>query len=253
MADTQNLVDRHRSESKFHDKKAEKKVNKQSFYTQGAIRETHNKMLRIAGNLEDKKVLDFGCGVGLSTVDYARKGARVTGLDISMGAIKKAKQLTEDQNLQNRACFVRGSCEFLPFREEFDIIIGVAILHHLDLNLVVKSLKNTLNKGGRAIFMEPLDHNPLINLFRILTPGRRTKDEKPIEIDFIKSLNSDFSEVNIYGYDLLTLLSYVFIPLKAFNLFRTCHQFLSRLDKRIFKTFPKLQKYCWGAIIEIRK
>ncbi|MBC8179695.1 class I SAM-dependent methyltransferase [candidate division KSB1 bacterium] len=239
------------SEIEFHDYKA-KTIHAESMYNQGAIEEPYKKMMTIVGDLQGKKILDLGCGIGWASVDYAMKGASVIGLDISMELIKRAKLLVRNKNLKSKIYFVQGSGEYLPFKKKFDLVTGVAILHHLDFKRTVQTLKKTLRANGRCIFMEPLDHNPAIKLFRLLTPKRRTEDEKPLTMDLITSIKNDFPSVNIYGYHLLSLLSFAFLPIKAYHLFRKTNKFLTSIDNAIFKSFPKVQKYCWGVIIEIK-
>lgn len=42
---------------------------------------------------EDAEILDLGCGTGLSSLEFFKKGYRVTGIDIAEGMIKEAKKL----------------------------------------------------------------------------------------------------------------------------------------------------------------
>lgn len=252
ISDEKSLKNRHRSEINFYDNKAQTH-DEDSIYNQGAELNSFKKLMTIVGDIKDKRVLDFGCGTGWASVIYARKGAYVTGIDISHGALKKGKEMAMKENLQERIHFIQGSAESLPFREEYDIIIGISILHHLDLDSSVNSIKSVLRKGGRAIFFEPLAHNHILNLFRRITPGRRTKDEKPLNIKFINLLRSEFSEVNLYGSQLLSLISFIFYMTKAYRIFRRSNEYLCKIDEVIFKLFPHVQKYCWVGIIEIKK
>jgi SAM-dependent methyltransferase len=252
MDKIKTLSERQKSEIEFHDKKAEKETNK-NFYNQGAITPAYERLMTIAGDLTNKKLLDFGCGQGWSSVNYAKKGADVTGVDISLGSLKKAIEASERAGLSRTPHFIQASCENLPLKDKFDVIIGIAILHHLDLGLAVNSIKGSLKSGGKAIFMEPLDHNPLINLFRRLTPDRRTEDEKPLDYDFIQALKKHFSEVRIHGYGLISLFALFFSFIKAYAIFRKVNNSLSHFERKIFRKVPKLQKYCWGAIIELEK
>ena len=48
--------------------------------------------LKLVGNLNDKKVLDAGCGEGYNTRIFARMGAMMTGVDISPRLIEHARQ-----------------------------------------------------------------------------------------------------------------------------------------------------------------
>ena len=77
----------------------------------------------------------------------------------------------------------------------FDIIYGVGILHHLNLNKTVKEIERLLKKNGSLIFIEPLGTNPFINLYRKLTPNSRSKDEHPLtfnDIRYFKGLFGGF-------------------------------------------------------------
>jgi SAM-dependent methyltransferase len=220
-------------------------------YNQGAVLETYTELLRKAGDFENKLVLDLGCGSGWSSIEYARRGAFVVGIDISEGTLKQAQNLCIKENCRDRVCLVKSSAEMLPFKKSFDKIIGIAVLHHLDFNLAMGSIELALKDGGRALFMEPLAHNPLINLYRWLTPSKRTVDEKPLDIELIRLLKQRFHEVALEGYGLLSILSFVFVLFKAHGLFRVFHAWLSKVDRRIMKVFPGIQKYCWGVVIEI--
>ncbi len=235
----------------FHNKKA-KRYNQLSIYNQGALSGTYVKFLDIIGDVKGGVVLDFGCGNGWASQVFAAKGARVVGIDISLSILMKAQERIEI-DIQNKICFVLGSGEQLPFKKAFDLVAGIAILHHLDTSLTIDSIKSVLKENGRAVFMEPLNHNPIINLYRKLTPHKRTKDEQPLDIQYIANLKKMFSKVEIHGYDLFALLAYVFVPVKQFGLFRFFHTLLTRFDEKVLLKFPWLQKYCWGVIIEISK
>ena len=70
----------------------------------------------------------------------------------------------------------------------FDLVIGRAILHHLDADTALKSIHKVLKSNGRAIFIEPLADNPLLKLFRALTPKARTIDEAPFSRSDLEKL-----------------------------------------------------------------
>ena len=52
----------------------------------------------------------------------------------------------------------------------FDAVLGKQILHHLDLGVAIPEIVRVLRPGGRAVFLEPLIHNPLLEGYRRLTP-----------------------------------------------------------------------------------
>ena len=65
--------------------------------------------------------------------------------------------------------------EQLPFGpDRFDVVVGKAVLHHLDVARAAPELHRVLRPGGRAAFAEPLGTNPVIAFARdhIPYPGR---------------------------------------------------------------------------------
>ncbi|MGQ9464975.1 MAG: class I SAM-dependent methyltransferase, partial [bacterium] len=38
----------------------------------------------------------------------------------------------------------------------FDLVYGIGILHHLNLNKVIPEIRRVLKPGGKAIFREPM-------------------------------------------------------------------------------------------------
>lgn len=133
-------------------------------------------------NVAGLKILDLGCGHGEGSLVLLRRGASVAGIDISQNYIDDAISTAD------RAGFSKKNYSFsvmdahaLTFDDEtFDLVIGSGILHHLDLPVSLGEINRVLKKGGRALFKEPLAANPLLMLFRILTPKARTVDEKPL-------------------------------------------------------------------------
>jgi SAM-dependent methyltransferase len=54
-------------------------------------------------------------------------------------------------------------------------LLRTAVLHHLDLEVALGEVRRVLKKGGLAVFSEPLAHNPLVRLFRAVTPFARAE------------------------------------------------------------------------------
>lgn len=62
---------------------------------------------------EGERILDVACGVGELSLKIAEKGCKVYGTDISEGAIKAAKSLTERSGITFE--FGLGNAENLPY------------------------------------------------------------------------------------------------------------------------------------------
>ena len=132
-------------------------------------------------NSNSLTVLDYGCGKGLDSLKLLKSGAKVFGIDITEEYIEQSKNLALKNNFNERQFnFQVMDAHNLKFPDNtFDLIIGNGILHHLDFNVALNSIHRALKPGGRAVFREPLANNPLLRLFRWLTPKARTIDEKP--------------------------------------------------------------------------
>lgn len=72
---------------------------------------------------ECSHILDLGCGRGRHSLNLARQGYRVKGIDLSEEAIKKARRRAEDEGLDNVDFQVRDMRNPLP--EKFDAIVNL--------------------------------------------------------------------------------------------------------------------------------
>ncbi len=197
-----------------------------------------------------KKILEIGCGPGYKSFQLAQCESKVTGIDLSDVAVKMARQIAKKKGIQEIEFRVMNA-EKLDFKNEvFDTICGSGILHHLNLNKAYPEIARTLKNTGKAVFIEPLGYNPMINLFRKLTPGLRTKDEHPLKIGDIKLAKKYFGEVEVHHFHFLTFLS---VPFSNFPWFPNLLKTLSGFDRILFRFFPALKKYSWIVVTVFSK
>ncbi len=145
------------------------------------MKRLENDEMKIYKGCKGLKVLDVGCGFGQRSVLLAKYGAQVTGIDISSKYVKSSINLSQKEKVLEKCTFEEMDVHDMNYDDEtFDLVVGRGIIHHLDLKVSLLEIKRVLKKGGRALFMEPLDANPLLKIFRVLTPFARTPDEKPL-------------------------------------------------------------------------
>lgn len=102
---------------------------------------------------EGAKILDVGMGEGRNAVYLARKGFRVSGVDISSVAIRKAKILASEYGV--RIDTVNSSMEkFAAQNNSFDVII---CFYYVDRTLNKKLIK-MLKPGGLLIYESHTDN-----------------------------------------------------------------------------------------------
>ena len=194
-------------------------------------------------------ILEIGCGASAISDQIVNIGANVTIIDISKKAIEIAKQNIHD-DIKNIRCMVMDA-ENLQFSDNsFDLIYGRGILHHLSIEKAIFEIKRVLKNGGKAIFYEPLGHNLFINIFRLLTPRLRSKDEHPLLVKDLKLIENNFPNTRFHFFYLFSLISLLFSKFKLFN---RLTKMIERLDIYLNRVFPFLRKYNWITIIEITK
>lgn len=104
----------------------------------------------------------------------------------------------------------------LTFEDEsYDIVFGGAILHHLDIEKSVTHIHRVLKPGGKIVFLEPLNMNPLYRIYRKLNPQERTPDEHALVSKDFKLIRSKFT-FDHHFFDFFSV-AFGFISLKLFG------------------------------------
>ena len=235
-------------DNRYSDDRREQQVGK--FYSiTGSITKAYKE--KILADSFDAHVIEYGCGTGSYVNTIAQSEPKlVTGIDISPVAIEVAQEKAVEEKLGNKVKFRVMNAENLEFTESsYDLICGSGILHHLDLNLATDSIVRTLKPEGKAIFIEPLGHNFLINLYRRLTPNIRSEDEHPLLSKDLKAIASNFKQSKIH-YFYLTSLAASFIARKpGFKTLLGCCQWL---DSVLLK-LPGIKQQAWMVLIELEQ
>jgi len=118
--------------------------------------------------LAGAKVLDAGCGGGILCEAMARRGARVTGLDLGETALEVARQHAQQENLEIE--YLETAVETLATEREstYDVVCCLEMLEHVpDPGKVVQACARLARPGGQ-LFFSTLDRNPRSWLFAIV-------------------------------------------------------------------------------------
>lgn len=199
------------------------------------------------------RILDYGCGEGRFSFQLLERGARhVTGFDISATRIAVAQRQADALGVADRTTFLVADAHDtgLP-AGSFDLVIGGDILHHLDLERAAAELRRLLAPGGRALFVEPLVHHPLLRLGRRLTPSARTVDEHPLSVEDWRLLHRLFPRFEHSERELLS------IPLMPLNLVlptatgRRMAERVAQLDDRVLARWPGLGRYARRTLLSM--
>jgi 2-polyprenyl-3-methyl-5-hydroxy-6-metoxy-1,4-benzoquinol methylase len=168
------LSDRQQREQAYYDEYARRTAPERVWFepVTGEERRPWNPYWFVAGLVRDEytnpsqRLLDFGCGPGLYSVQFARIGYEVHGFDISPTNVQVARQLSEQYGLAHRTRFGQGLAEDLKYPDGFfDVIAGIDILHHVEIPRAIAECLRVLKPGGLAVFKEPVEA-PLFDTLR---------------------------------------------------------------------------------------
>ena len=110
--------------------------------------------------LKGRRVLDIGCGGGLLAEGMAERGAKVTGIDLSEGAIKVAKLHLKESGRQVDYRLVSAEAMAAEMPGAFDLVTCLEMLEHVpDPASIISACCTLLRPGGQVIF-STLNRNP---------------------------------------------------------------------------------------------
>lgn len=131
-----------------------KKYDKECF-TQGTLGECDfiEKEINFNKNLS---ILDLGCGTGRHSIELAKRGYQVTGVDLSESQLKRAREKSLEQGV--RVDFFQRDARNLSFQNQFDLVIMLCegsfpLMETDEMNFqILKNIYQYLKKPGKLIF-----------------------------------------------------------------------------------------------------
>src|SRR5579859_4836624 len=106
-------------------------------------------LLRLVGEVEGEVICDLACGQGWVARELARRGARVTGLDLAANMLALARGYEEQEPLG--IVYVQGDAqraEPLGDRQFTGCVCVMALINIPDLQATFQSVRRILQPGG---------------------------------------------------------------------------------------------------------
>jgi len=119
--------------------------------------------------LVGKKVLDVGCGGGILADSMARKGADVTGIDLSTKALRIAQLHaieTQTPSVQYREISAEALASEQP--SQFDVVTCMEMLEHVPDPQSIINACFTLLKPNGVLVLSTINRNPKSYLFAVI-------------------------------------------------------------------------------------
>jgi SAM-dependent methyltransferase len=121
---------------------------------------------------------------------------------------------------------------------------------HLNYLKVAEECKRVLKKNGLLIFLEPLNDNPLIFIYRKLFS--KFKKTRPVYLkyqDLIK-VSKYFNQFRLKGFYLISFLS---LFLRDTSLYKPISKLFKRIETILMRVVPMLERYCWLNVSVYKK
>lgn len=217
------------------------------------------------GNLEGKRLLDVGCGLGEASVYFALQGAEVTSSDLSQGMLDATTRLAKANGVGVKQHVASAEDLHLPVDAKFDVIYAGNLLHHVNIEETIMRVKPHLAPDGVFVSWDPLAYNPAINVYRAMATDVRTPDEHPLKWADIKLFHKHFDKVETKYFWLTTLVIFVIMALaqrrnpnkerfwkvvvEEGNRWAWLYRPLELLDRLLLGMLPPFRLLCWNVVI----
>jgi SAM-dependent methyltransferase len=206
----------------------------------------------LLGDVTGQRVLDIGCGSGMNSVLTAKHGGNVTGIDISPSLTRLATRRARLNSVGERVNVMVTSAHDLPFASNsFDVVLGIAILHHLDLRAASIEVHRVLKRGGRAIFQEPVRNSELVKRVRAMIPYTApdvSPYERPLTDQELNEFSRGFtvSRTRVFSLPHVNLAAVLPVVRDRINV-------MYRMDRALLRRFPSLEPYATARVVELVK
>lgn len=265
------MDDRCLREQEFHDtikEQSARSMEEVRLFFEGRTSPENRFLLGKLGSLKGKQLLDLGCGSTGSSVYFARRGAIAVATDISDEVLRFTRELAEKEGIKIESKVVNAMDIDYP-DNSFDIVYAANVLHHTDPQRTLHEIHRVLRPGGQVAIVDPLRHNPIINVYRRMASKVRSEDEQPLDISIVEYCKSLFTDV---AYDTFWLLSlWIFL---SFYIIEGVHPneerywikvvreeerlgnrfaILNAIDSKLKKFAPFIDKYAWNIALVGRK
>jgi SAM-dependent methyltransferase len=220
-----------------------------SYLNNGIGRQRRNEVVREA--MQDaavSQVLEIGSqSWEWCLFRYGYRPAHLTCINIAQAELEAGR--AQSAKLQFPCDFCEMDAHKLDFPDaSFDLVFGVAILHHLDFALAMQEIHRVLRKGGKIVFMEPLRHNPVARIVRWLTPHARTPDELPLGRSELRLIGRNF-EVDHYYSELFSVIAAVVTKPVLKDPINPVTKLCNAIDDQLARILPATGVYYRSVVI----
>ena len=203
------------------------------------------------------RVLEIGAGDCTDSIALAGSTNHVWAIDIAATRLARAQKNIHAACMTDRILPICMDAHHLAFPDNtFDLIVGNSVLLFLNKEVFLRECYRTLRVGGRAIFPNESMGHPVVQIRRWITRRLRERESitRRVTLEFIELMLEKFKGGSHREFYLLSVALAPFVP--RFGHLRVVAALLGlvhRIDACLLRLFPVLRKYCWIAVIEVRR
>jgi trans-aconitate methyltransferase len=164
-----------------------------------------------------QNILEIGCGTGFVLSEIYRRlpGIQISGSDLYLEGLKFANERVPD------ATFYQMDARRIPFREEFDLILALDILEHIEDDVkVLVEMHGALKENGRIILTVP-QHRWLWSMHDVKAYHKRRYIRSELE-----------RKMSSYGFQVVHQTSFISFLLPAMAISRIFREISSNVHKK---------------------
>lgn len=107
---------------------------------------------RESAHLRGRHLLEIGCGMGYDSLEFLKRGVRVTATDLTENAVRLARRHFELEKVAAESVHTENALRLSFPDNAFDAVWSNGVLHATgDTRLAIQEVRRVLRPGGRAV------------------------------------------------------------------------------------------------------
>jgi len=131
-----------------------------------------NDIVRMVKPKKNEQILDLGCGIGVVSLECAKRGSNVLALDFSSNALAKTNMSARKLGVSGKINLVQANADALPLKpSKLTKVVAADLVEHLypqQFKFMLQECNRALRAGGELHIYTP---NPDVNPILVRTIG----------------------------------------------------------------------------------